>query len=228
VAEQNSAVAMTNTQSLAETGWHGANPEELNVIELPVEGRQLRERIGLAVARQRSHLHSEGQLFGTIYSSNAVVPDGTAPMQSTVSEYRMGGGPGARAPHVWLRTPGGERISTIDLWDSGFVLIAGNGGEHWGGAASAAAERHRVGLTLRQIGDRQRLVEETAPWTEVYGVSDEGAVLVRPDGHVAARFNRSSDDPLTALDQAMQSILQPGARPSVDLAGAAAPRSGLP
>jgi putative polyketide hydroxylase len=222
VAEQNSAVALANTRALADTGWHSANLEELQLIERPAEGRALRERIGLAVARQRSHLHSDGQQFGTIYSSSAVVPDGTPPVQSTVSEYLRSGGPGARAPHVWLRSTAGERVSTLDLWDGGFVLIAGSRGGPWAAAASAAAQRHRVALTCHQIGDGQRLVEETESWTQVYGVSDEGAVLARPDGHVGARFHTSSENAAAAVDQALAAILHVDASRSTDLAGVAA------
>jgi 2-polyprenyl-6-methoxyphenol hydroxylase-like FAD-dependent oxidoreductase len=223
VAGDNSRVAMMNTRSLAETGWHDSNPEELSLIELPAEGRQLRERIGLAVSKQRAHLRSEGHQFGTIYSSKAVAADGMAPVRSTVTDYHMSGGPGAHAPHLWLRTAGGDRLSTVDLWDGGFVLIAGKRGEPWAKAASAAAQRHRVNVTFHQIGGGHPLVEETTPWTEVYGVSDDGAVLVRPDGHVGARFQHSSDNSVTALDQALQAILQPSAPASVDLASAAAP-----
>ena len=223
VAEENSRLAMMNTRSLAETGWHDSNPEELSLIELPAEGLRLRERIGVAVSKQRAHLRSEGHQFGAIYSSKAVAADGTAPILSTVTDYHMSGGPGAHAPHVWLRNTGGERLSTVDLWDGGFVLIAGKRGETWARAASWAAERRRVRLTFHQIGGGHALVEEATPWTEVYGVSDDGAVLVRPDGHVGARFNQFSDSSATALDQAMQTILQPSESSSVPLAGAGTP-----
>ena len=102
VAEQNSLVALANTRALAATGGHGMSREELTAIELPVEGREVRERIGAAVSEQRSHLRSEGQQFGTIYESLAVVPDGTAPVESTVSEYPR---PRARRPRATRLAP---------------------------------------------------------------------------------------------------------------------------
>ncbi len=38
--------------------------------------------------------------------------------------------PGTRAPHVWLDRDG-ERISTLDLFGRGFVLLAGPEGGAW-------------------------------------------------------------------------------------------------
>jgi hypothetical protein len=221
VAERNSAQALANTRSLADTGWHGLSTGELASIELPVEGQELRQRIGTAVSDQRAHLHSEGQQFGTIYSSDAVVPDGALPVASTISEYRETGCPGARAPHVWLRNSKGERLSTVDLFDGGFVLLAGARGEPWLNAAAATADRRGIDLTTHQIGGDNGLQEDGRSWSQTYGVADDGAVLVRPDGHVGARFERGPVSHGPALDDAIGQILQLGT-PSGRLASAGA------
>ena len=188
VAEDNSRQALANTQALADAGWHDGRQQELAYIELPDEGRAVRDRIAAAVSGQRAHLHSEGQQFGTIYQSDAVVPDGTEPVLSSVSEYRETGHPGARAPHVWLRRSDGERLSTLDIGGSGFVLLAGARGQAWLQAAVAAAERHGVEVTAQQIGGGSDLAAEGRDWESTYGVAEDGAVLVRPDGHIGARF----------------------------------------
>jgi 2-polyprenyl-6-methoxyphenol hydroxylase-like FAD-dependent oxidoreductase len=207
VAEQNSLVALANTRALAATGGHGMSREELTAIELPAEGREARERIGTAVSEQLSHLRSEGQQFGTIYESLAVVPDGTTPVESTVSDYRESASPGARAPHVWLRRPSGERLSTLDLWDDGFVLLTGARGEDWLAAAPTVAKRTGFKLTSHRIGSGSELVADGRSWTETYGVSEGGAVLVRPDGHVGARFAQLPENPHACLQEAFQRIL---------------------
>lgn len=207
VAEQNSLVALANTRALAATGGHGMSREELTAIELPVEGREVRERIGAAVSEQRSHLRSEGQQFGTIYRSLAVVPDGTAPVESTVSEYRETASPGARAPHVWLRRPSGERLSTLDLWDDGFVLLTGARGDDWLAAAPSVAKRTGFKLTSYRIGSGSEFAAEGRSWTETYGVSGGGAVLVRPDGHVGARFPQVPENPHASLEEIFLRIL---------------------
>jgi putative polyketide hydroxylase len=206
VAELNSSQALSNTKTLAETGWHGPYRDELATIELPAEGRELRERIGAAVAKQRDHLHSEGQQFGTIYRSDAVFPDGAEAPESTISEYRETGAPGARAPHLWLRNAAGERLSTVDLWAGEFVLLAGEGGPGWLAAASTVSNVLGVPVTPYQIG-RDLMTEEVNGFGDTYGVSPDGAVLVRPDGHVAARFDTAPSDEGAALDQALSQIL---------------------
>jgi putative polyketide hydroxylase len=48
------------------------------------------------------------------------------------------------------------------------------------------------------------------PWHEAYGVSETGAVLIRPDGHVAARFNALPADPAQAVNDALTTILSLG------------------
>ena len=44
------------------------------------------------------------------------------------------GQPGTRAPHVWLERDG-QRLSTIDLFGRGFVLLTGAGRRAWVDAA---------------------------------------------------------------------------------------------
>ena len=109
---------------------------DLAAIELPA-GAELRAAIAEAVPRQREQLHSQGQQFGTIYESSAVVPDGRPPVRSTIADYHMTSTPGARAPQAWLMTPDGQRRQTLDLIDEGFVLLAAEDGADWIAAAAA-------------------------------------------------------------------------------------------
>ena len=41
----------------------------------------------------------------------------------------------------------------------------------------------------------------------VYGIGETGAVLVRPDGYVGARFKSAPEDPEGALHEALYGIL---------------------
>jgi hypothetical protein len=142
VAEFNGAQSLENTRRMEETGWPLFNPDAIAKIEAPgPEGQAIRDRIAEAVPRQREQFYSFGQQFGSIYRSAAVIPDGSDPEPSTVSDYRITAHPGVRAPHLWLCGPDGRDLSTIDLFYDGFVVLAGP----QGGALARCGQRHRGG-----------------------------------------------------------------------------------
>jgi hypothetical protein len=220
VAEFNGAQSLENTRRMEETGWLLFNPDAIAKIEAPgPEGQAIRDRIAEAVPRQREQFYSFGQQFGSIYRSAAVILDGSDPEPSTVSDYRITAHPGARAPHLWLRGPDGRDLSTIDLFYDGFVVLAGPEGEPWRDAASVIGAESGVRLKGYVIGEGGDLAERPGErsFTTVYGIDADGAVLVRPDGHVAFR-SKSGVDAARPLREALGHLLSPEA------AGAAAPR----
>jgi hypothetical protein len=138
------------------------------------------------VAESRRYGNHLGVEFGTVYESSAVVSDGTSPPEvaDSYSDYEPSATPGARAPHVWL----GHRdtgLSTLDLFGSGFTLLAAPDGDAW--CAVAANVASEVGVPI----DRYRIgapgLRDAGGFAEAYGLGADGAVLVRPDGHVAWR-----------------------------------------
>jgi 2-polyprenyl-6-methoxyphenol hydroxylase-like FAD-dependent oxidoreductase len=114
--------------------------------------------------------------------------------------------PGSRAPHVWVVREG-EAVSTLDLFGGGFVLLAGPGGSSWRDAAQSAADRLRVPLDAHVI--RGGEAEDVgAAFVDAYGISDSGAVLVRPDGFVAWRAHGGeADDPAATVTDALQAAV---------------------
>jgi 2-polyprenyl-6-methoxyphenol hydroxylase-like FAD-dependent oxidoreductase len=158
-----------------------------------------------AVTESRRYGNHLGVEFGTVYRSSAVVADGTQPPEvaDAYSDYVPSATPGARAPHVWLGHPE-ARLSTLDLFGSAFTLLAAPAGEAWCRAAAkverelgAPIDRYRIGAP--GLGD-------LGGFGEAYGLGEDGAVLVRPDGHVAWR---SATGPATgkALSEALRQIL---------------------
>ncbi len=96
---------------------------------------------------------------------------------------------GSRAPHVPLRHDGAD-VSSLDLFGHGrFVLLAGRDGAGWAAAAQDVAEALGVPLATHVLG---RDADPSGRFPGAYGVLDDGASLVRPDGFVAWR---SSDAP---------------------------------
>jgi len=125
--------------------------------------------------------------LGYRYASPAIIaePGDDRPPQQHPRECQ--GEPGSRAPHVWLQRRG-EQVSTLDLFGQNFVLLAGPRGDVWRDAARGAAERLGVGLDVHLVGDGTgELADTDGRFAAAYGISPDGAVLVRPDGFVAWR-----------------------------------------
>ena len=141
-----------------------------------------------AVAASRRYGNFLGMELGFSYLSSAVVPDGSEPpeVEDAVIDYVASGRPGHRAPHVWLERDG-VRSSTLDLFGRGFTLLTGAEGRAWAEGAAEVGRRLGVEIEAHTIGDDGDYGDADGGWEKQYGVSDGGAVLVRPDGHVAWR-----------------------------------------
>jgi hypothetical protein len=157
----------------------------------------------------RPEFHAElGMIFGASYDSASVIPDGTAlpAVANPVADYVPCARPGSRAPHVWL-TRDGRRVSTHDLNDMRFTLFAGQRGEPWRDAARAVASALGVPLGALTVGSGSDVADLEAQWMSAYGIDADGAVLVRPDGHVAWRRRAGAADPKRELETALRTVL---------------------
>ena len=161
--------------------------ESLNNALITVEMMEERLSMQEAGQRQADRRRAEGMILGYRYESAAVIPDGTEPPQpqDPYRTYLPTARPGHRAPHVWL-SDAGSRVSTLDLIGPEFTLMApaGNG---WAQAAKEAGVQAAVGITVVEISADGSTPLSSPDWAREYGLSTQGAVLVRPDGHVAWR-----------------------------------------
>jgi putative polyketide hydroxylase len=128
--------------------------------------------------------------MGYGYASAAVVDDGS-PDRDHTGDYTPTADPGRRAPHLWL----GDDRSVLDLFDRDLTLLTAPDGHRWRAATPEGVTAHTVAQP---------------EWPELYGVSPCGAVLVRPDGHVAWRAadlpgagSRRCVDPVPATPEAV-------------------------
>ena len=158
------------------------------------------------VLPRREFLNEQGLIFGACYQSTAVVPDGTPPVvvDDPVTEYAPSARPGSRAPHVHLKR-GDEQISTIDLFGPHFVLLAGRDGDAWRRAAHGLGTSSPP-LVAFKVGKDGDLSDPDGDWHDAYGVDPDGAVLVRPDGHVAWRSRSGASNPLEVLRGAFDGL----------------------
>lgn len=143
------------------------------------------------------HTHSTGLGLGFSYDEGALIPDGTARRAMAENRYEPTDRPGARFPHLWLDLA--RQRSTLDLFDRRFALVHGPQSADWARAASS------VSATLGVPIDTHRLAAVDA--RDGLEMSPYGAVLVRPDGHVAWRMPWIPPDPAASLGQSLSRIL---------------------
>jgi hypothetical protein len=145
--------------------------------------------------------------LGVTYSSE-VIQEAVAPAPAD-DGFRQSAQPGARAPHLWIERDG-RRQSTMDLADAKLTLLVGAAGHAWTTAAATIAASSTSPLTaLRSARDFH---DPTGCFHDVHGITPSGAILVRPDGHVAWRSPASDPTPLLTLRAAVTRAVGSGSR----------------
>ncbi|MGW2177509.1 FAD-dependent oxidoreductase [Streptomyces sp. NPDC001732] len=144
--------------------------------------------------------------LGYRYVRGAVL--GVDPQDPVVPQgMQLDGRPGSRAPHLWVRQ-GGDRKSTLDLYERTWVLLTDGTDTVWRRAAARVAKRLAVRLRTYGIGPGADLEpEDGADWAGAHGTTAEGAVLVRPDGFVAWRSTGPADDAEATLREVLTTLL---------------------
>ncbi len=100
----------------------------------------------------------------------------------------------------------GTSVSTLDLFGTAFVLLAGTDGDAWRDAALRAADALDVPLDAYVVGGGE-LRDPRGGFAAAYGISSAGAVLVRPDGFVAWRAHDAMDASDTAVHDVLHALL---------------------
>jgi len=149
--------------------------------------------------------------YGYSYESAAVIEDGSPPPRplDEIRIYEPSTRPGSPLPHAWIEDEDGDRRPIKDLVRPGrFLLIAGEEGEEWCGAAVRLAESNGLPLDAVRIGHIDGdLFDPRCTWLRHRGIDPGGAVLVRPDRFIAWRSAGSSPDPAGALAAALGRLL---------------------
>jgi len=165
-------------------------------------------RMREAIPAQREHFDYPGQTYGYSYRSTLVFDDGSVAAPTEVHSYRPSAMPGARAPHCWLRCPQGSDLSTIDLFkDLNFTLLAGRLGQRWRAAFRQIATEAGLAAQAFVVGAQGDLIDNLGAFQDLYGISADGAVLVRPDGHVMWRSCGGHESPHDVLRNVLASVV---------------------
>jgi 2,4-dichlorophenol 6-monooxygenase len=148
--------------------------------------------------------------LGYAYESQAIVGDGSAVVTplDRASLYIPSTRPGSLLPHAWV-VRGGEQLAIRSLVHGGhFALIAGEDGKDWMEAARTLASAHGIPLRAVRIGvEGVDLVDTRRAWLRNRGITASGAVLVRPDGHIAFRSLSRADDPAAVLASVFSQVM---------------------
>lgn len=164
-----------------------------------------RAALATAVESQRGHFDRLGLDFGATYDAGAIVEgDSLPPKSADPGEYLPSTCPGARLPNLALE--GGRCLH--DVLDARIsTMIVGAHASRWSEAAEVALPRRVRIVPLGSLGAGVEL-----------GIGDEGALVVRPDGYVLARFGADDDARTSMREVAVSLSWRDAHRPSVALA----------
>jgi 2,4-dichlorophenol 6-monooxygenase len=147
----------------------------------------LKSKVSRSIADQTPHFDRIGLDIGYVYDDGALVRDARATPEpaNDVTQYVPSTAPGARFPHLWL-DPAHTR-STHDVLDSeGYTLLLGDDGSPWQNALRSVGPL-RSKLKIAFLGAMCEGEEQSRALVELCAIERDGALLVRPDGHVAWR-----------------------------------------
>ncbi len=138
--------------------------------------------LGKAIDNQREHFDMFGLQLGFRYEAGALVPDGCPkpPCENPVRDFVPCLRSGARLPHAWVSRDG-QRVSTLDLIaHDRLTLVTGQDGRAWERALPSPGS-----VPLRFLVEGRDFSDREGHWASVREITPSGAVLVRPDQHVA-------------------------------------------
>jgi 2,4-dichlorophenol 6-monooxygenase len=180
------------------------------------EGERRRAALVEAMELKNYEFNTHGIEMGQFYESLAIVPDGSSrpePDRDPQLYYRQSTVPGSHLPHAWV---GDQRrkVAMMDLAPySRFTLITGIAGQAWVPAAEAVRTQLGAPVEAVVIGPGQPVTDLYYDWSKLREVEEGGALLVRPDKHIAWRAKRLPDDPRAALYDALARVLGRAALP---------------
>ncbi|MFB9925553.1 FAD-dependent monooxygenase [Amycolatopsis halotolerans] len=190
-------------------GWAGSGLLDSYEAERRPVALELEKRWVPGSARMPSD-EAEDQVLtlGQQYPAGALV--GNRPDSVFEDRFSVRARPGTRAPHLWLERAG-SRLSSHDLFDGSFVLLAGSDGAEWTAAARRVARRTSVPLRAYRLGrgPAETELKDLDGWGSArYPIGDGGAVLIRPDGYVGWLTETAPASPELALAGVLGELLR--------------------
>lgn len=212
VAQTNSGQSLANAMKMQEVAVLLDADGDRNIsfadIDAVLADPERKAAVQRAVDAQAAHFNMIGLDLGVCYTGAAVIGDGPPPVpDDPVSNYLPSTTPGARLPHALLKRDG-DTLSTLALVPHDSFLVMTRV-DIEGKLQAAVAELRAKGAPVCF----QRLAPDSDKTPADDGSAalfpENEALLVRPDGHIAARFanERAAAELAETLD-----LLLPGWR----------------
>lgn len=186
--------------------WSIENAKRFVEIGKAINSNEM-EQLKIKLQEQHDSLNYEGLDLGYIYHSKAIHSEHDQTISISPSKYLPTTLPGSRAPYVKLIDENNKAIATLDLFEKEYVLLVGSDGYDWQTAGHELAQLFSLPLNIYRVGNNGNLTDPDCAWQTIYEITAEGAVLIRPDGHVAWRSTTSVDNPKDVLSTITRTII---------------------
>jgi len=179
------------------------------------EGLAKRAALAKAMELKNYEFNAHGVELGQFYESDAIVSQGPlpSPLRDADLYYEASTLPGSHLPHAWVGDATNKRamidLAPYDRW----TLITGIAGEQWESAAATVSAELGVPVGAVVIGPGREVTDLYFDWAKTREVEESGALLVRPDKHIAWRAHSLPEDPAGALRAALSQVLGRSATP---------------
>ncbi len=190
VARNNNEQSLKNAMKIFDliVALHGTEPEKTpeRYAAVTADPGAFPE-LAQAIAAQKPHFDSFDLQLGYRYESAAIHEPAPVPEIADVSDYQPSWDAGAHFPHRWVSSNGNTVPLQSLLSCSRFTLLCG--------PTAGQLDSDRMVDHLRFGAD----FSDSEGWASQTGLPESGAVLIRPDGHIAARFYAIFEEEVDAV-----------------------------
>lgn len=171
-------------------------------------GAAIREKVAAEIPHQAEHFSAPGLELGFAYQHGVLLPEpGDKPVFGDgITEYRPTTWPGCRMPHLPIIVAGKSQSNHLLLDQVHFLLLCGPAQyESWAALLAGISIPDGMSIAVHEIqADNSTETPEEA-WLRFSEVHGDGALLVRPDGHIAWRSQQAPADSGT-LEQVLHKL----------------------
>lgn len=159
--------------------------------------------IAEAIEMQRTHFDSFNLQIGYRYTSDALIDPAPQAISAEVStsHYTPTYEVGVRLPHWWIEGAGECKSSHSLLSPTSFTLLVGAGG------LSLFDTEEKITRPFSLLAEGRDFRSASPNWEARTGLGATGALLVRPDGHIAWRCEELPANPSRCVEDKIGEIL---------------------